>query len=510
MLDDQRYILEQVLSLLDARPVDGVLLAGDLYDKPVPPAEAVRLLDWFLTELAARELPVFAVSGNHDSADRIAFGAQLLAGSRVYVSPVFAAPPAPITLTDEYGPVDVWLLPFLKPAAVRHVFPDEKIESYNDAIGCVLNACTPDPARRNVLVAHQFVAGAAVCESEEPSVGGVDSIDVSLFEGFDYVALGHLHSPQKVGRDTVRYAGSPLKYSFSEAHQHKAALFVTLGEKGSVRFETAPLTPRHDLRELRGNYMELTDRRAYDGTPTDDYLHITLTDEQDVPDALARLRVIYRTSCGWTTTTAAPGPLRRPTPPPGPRAKRPSSTLRPFTKPRTASPSPTNRRCSANRSSRTSGRRTKHEAPETDPVGLRALRRRDRSGPRPAGQRRALPRHRRHRRGQDHPLRRHHLRLYDHSSGGVREGAMLRSKYAEPGTPTFVELEFEVRGQRCTVRRNPEYLRPKARGEASPLKKPTPASPTLTAARPSPGPRTSPPPWWTSSGWITTSSPRSP
>lgn len=273
--------------------MDGVLLAGDLYDKPVPPAEAVRLLDWFLTELAARGLPVFAVSGNHDSADRIAFGARLLAGSRVYVSPVFAAPPAPITLTDEYGPVDVWLLPFLKPAAVRHVFPDEKIESYNDAIGCVLNACTPDPARRNVLVAHQFVAGAAVCESEEPSVGGVDSIDVSLFEGFDYVALGHLHSPQKVGRDTVRYAGSPLKYSFSEAHQHKAALFVTLGEKGSVRFEAAPLTPRHDLRELRGSYMELTDRRAYDGTPTDDYLHITLTDEQDVPDALARLRVIY-------------------------------------------------------------------------------------------------------------------------------------------------------------------------------------------------------------------------
>ena len=258
MLDDQRYILEQVLSLLDARPVDGVLLAGDLYDKPVPPAEAVRLLDWFLTELAARGLPVFAVSGNHDSADRIAFGARLLAGSRVYVSPVFAAPPAPITLTDEYGPVDIWLLPFLKPAAVRHVFPDEKIESYNDAIGCVLNACAPDPARRNVLVAHQFVAGAAVCESEEPSVGGVDSIDVSLFEGFDYVALGHLHSPQKVGRDTVRYAGSPLKYSFSEAHQHKAALFVTLGEKGSVRFEAAPLT-----------------------------------DEQDVTDALARLRVIY-------------------------------------------------------------------------------------------------------------------------------------------------------------------------------------------------------------------------
>lgn len=293
MLDDQRYILEQVLSLLDARPVDGVLLAGDLYDKPVPPAEAVRLLDWFLTELAARGLPVFAVSGNHDSADRIAFGAQLLAGSRVYVSPVFAAPPAPITLTDEYGPVDIWLLPFLKPAAVRHVFPDEKIESYNDAIGCVLNACAPDPARRNVLVAHQFVAGAACCESEEVSVGGVDSVDASLFDSFDYVALGHLHSPQKVGRDTVRYCGTPLKYSFSEASQHKSATFVELGTKGEVTITTAPLTPKHDLREVRGSYMELTDRRTYAGTAVEDYLHITLTDEQDVPDALARLRVVY-------------------------------------------------------------------------------------------------------------------------------------------------------------------------------------------------------------------------
>ena len=293
MLEEQRYILEEILTLLDETPVDGVLLAGDLYDKPVPPAEAVRLLDWFLTQLAARKLPVFAISGNHDSADRVAFGSALLADSRVYVSPVFTGAPQPIPLQDAHGTVDVYLLPFLKPAMVRHVWPDEPIESYNDALACVLRHCELDPAHRSVLVAHQFVAGAAVCESEEPSVGGVDSIDVSLFEGFDYVALGHLHSPQKVGRDTVRYAGSPLKYSFSEAHQHKAALFITLGEKGSVRFEAAPLTPRHDLRELRGSYMELTDRRAYDGTPTDDYLHITLTDEQDVPDALARLRVIY-------------------------------------------------------------------------------------------------------------------------------------------------------------------------------------------------------------------------
>ena len=272
MLDDQRYILEQILSLLDSTPVDGVLLAGDLYDKPVPPAEAVRLLDWFLTQLAERRLPVFAISGNHDSADRIAFGSALLQNSRVYVSPVFSGAPVPIPLTDEYGTLDVYLLPFLKPAMVRHVWPDEPVESYNDALACVLRHCPLDP---------------------EVSVGGVDSVDASLFDAFDYVALGHLHSPQKVGRDAVRYCGTPLKYSFSEADQHKSATFVEFGLKGKVSITTAPLTPKHDLREVRGSYMELTDRRNYDGTAVDDYLHITLTDEQDVPDALARLRVIY-------------------------------------------------------------------------------------------------------------------------------------------------------------------------------------------------------------------------
>ena len=182
MLDDQRYILEQILSLLDSHPVDAVLLAGDLYDKPVPPAEAVRLLDWFLTELSHRELPVFAISGNHDSADRVAFGSALLAESRVYVSPVFSGPPEPITLTDAHGPVDLYLLPFLKPAMVRHVWPDAPIESYNDALACVLDHCSPDPAHRSVLVAHQFVAGAASCESEEPSVGGIDWVDAALFD----------------------------------------------------------------------------------------------------------------------------------------------------------------------------------------------------------------------------------------------------------------------------------------------------------------------------------------
>ena len=293
MLEDQAYILRQILTILDDERPDGVLIAGDVYDKPVPPTEAVELLDGFLTELCTRGVPVLLISGNHDSADRIAFGSALLQSSRVYVSPVFSGAPVPIPLTDEYGTLDVYLLPFLKPAMVRHVWPDEPVESYNDALACVLDHCSPDPARRSVLVAHQFVAGAASCESEEPSVGGIDWVDAALFDKFDYVALGHLHSPQKVGRDTLRYCGTPLKYSFSEASQHKSVTFVELGEKGSVTIAAEPLVPRHDLRELRGSYMELTDRRNYEGTAVDDYLHITLTDEQDIPEALARLRVIY-------------------------------------------------------------------------------------------------------------------------------------------------------------------------------------------------------------------------
>lgn len=315
LLEDQRFILEQILLRLDERPIDAVLLAGDLYDKPVPPAEAVRLLDWFLTQLAARGLPVFAISGNHDSADRVAFGAQLFTGSRVYLSGALSGPLRPVTLADAHGPVDIWLLPFLKPAAVRHVFPDEPEHSLittSDAVACVLRHTPVDTARRNVLVAHQFVAGAVRCESEEPSVGGLDCVDASLFVPFDYVALGHLHSPQTVGRPGLRYAGSPLGYSFSEIGQTKCALFVELGAAGCLTVEQVPLVPRHKLRQERGSYLELTDRRRYEGTALDDYLRIILTDEQDVPDAMARLRTIYpnllrldydnaRTRAGQTT-----------------------------------------------------------------------------------------------------------------------------------------------------------------------------------------------------------------
>jgi len=293
MLEDQRYILDEILGIVDQEKPDGVLLAGDIYDKTVPSGEAVQVLDGFLTSLADQGIPVFLISGNHDSPERIAFGAEIMSGRRVYVSPVYDGTGRSIVMEDQYGPVTIWLLPFLKPAAVRHVFPDQEIGTYEEAVRTAVDHLDVDTGMRNVLVAHQFVTGAVRCESEEVSVGGLDQVGVSVFDSFDYVALGHIHGPQHVGRETVRYCGTPLKYSFSEASQHKSVTFVELGEKGSVTIAAEPLVPRHDLRELRGSYIELTDRRNYEGTAVDDYLHITLTDEQDIPEALARLRVIY-------------------------------------------------------------------------------------------------------------------------------------------------------------------------------------------------------------------------
>ena len=291
LLEDQRYILEQLLPI--AREADAVLIAGDVYDKAVPSAEAVALCDWFLTRLAGQGTPVLLISGNHDSAQRLAFGARLMAGGGIHIAPVFSGAPDPVLFRDRWGEVAVYLLPFLKPVSVRQVYPEEEISSYQDALACVLRHMPLDPDRRNLLVAHQYVAGAKQCQSEEVSIGGLDQVDASLFDAFDYVALGHLHTPQWVGRKTVRYCGTPLKYSFSEAGQEKAALLVTLEEKGAVQLERRPLTPLRELSTLRGTYLELTDRRFYKDRNTRDYLHIVLTDEEDIPQALGRLRAVY-------------------------------------------------------------------------------------------------------------------------------------------------------------------------------------------------------------------------
>lgn len=293
MLEDQAHILEQILAVADAEQPDAVLIAGDVYDKAVPSAEAVQLFDDFLCRLAQRRLQIFVISGNHDSPERIAFGGRLMDASGVHLSPVYDGAVRPVTLTDAHGPVDVYLLPFVKPAHVRRFAPDAAIESYTDALAEAVRRMQVDPARRSLLVTHQFVTGAQRCESESFSVGGTDNVDAAVFDGFDYVALGHIHSPQQVGRPTVRYCGSPLAYSFSEAGKQKSVTIAELGAKGRVAVRTVPLTPLRALRELRGSYAELTARANYLGTRTDDYLHVTLTDEEDVPDAIGRLRAVY-------------------------------------------------------------------------------------------------------------------------------------------------------------------------------------------------------------------------
>ena len=294
MLEDQAHILRQILAILDDEQPDSVLIAGDVYDKSVPSVEAVGLLDGFLTELRARGVPVLLISGNHDSPERLAFGGRVMDSCGIHISPVYDGALAPVTLHDAFGPVHVWLLPFVKPAHVRRWFPDADIESYTDAVAEAVAHMDIDTAARNVLVTHQFVTGGARSGSEELSVGGTDNVDSSVFAPFDYVALGHLHGAQQIGRETIRYAGSPLKYSFSEARQHKSVTVVTLGEKGDVQVRTAALTPLRELREIRGSYDELTARSFYEHTTyRSDYLHLILTDEQDVFDAMSRLRTIY-------------------------------------------------------------------------------------------------------------------------------------------------------------------------------------------------------------------------
>lgn len=293
MLEDQEYILKQILAIIDDEKPSGIIIAGDIYDKSIPPAEAVQMFDYFLCRLAERNLQVFVLSGNHDSAERIAFGGRLMDQSGIHMSPVYNGTVTPVTMEDKHGPVCVYMLPFIKPAFVRRWYGEENIESYTDAIRVAIAHMDVDTGKRNILVTHQFVTGAERSDSETVSVGGSDNVDVSVFEPFDYVALGHIHGPQHIGRETVRYCGTPLKYSFSEVGHKKSVTVVEMGEKGTVAVRTVALVPQHDMREIRGTYMELTDRTNYLNTATDDYLHITLTDEEDIPDAVGRLRTVY-------------------------------------------------------------------------------------------------------------------------------------------------------------------------------------------------------------------------
>ena len=293
MLEDQEHVLLQILQIIDVEKADAVLIAGDVYDKSVPSAEAVTLFDDFLCRLAKRNIPTLIISGNHDSPERLAFGNRLMESAGIYLSPVYNGSITPLTLSDRYGTVNFWLLPFIKPAHVKRFYPDAGIESYTDAVRVAIEKMGIDTAQRNVLLTHQFVTGAATCESEEISVGGSDNVDAAVFEGFDYVALGHIHGPQNIGSNRVRYCGTPLKYSFSEANHYKSVTVVELGDKGEVELHTVPLTPLHDMRVIRGSFAEVTDRAFYRDTATDDYLQVILTDEEDIPEAIGKLRVVY-------------------------------------------------------------------------------------------------------------------------------------------------------------------------------------------------------------------------
>lgn len=293
MLQDQIYILKEILQIIDDEKVETVIIAGDVYDRSLPPNDSLGLFDEFLYQLSSRNVNVFVISGNHDSPERISYCGRMMTENKIFLSPVYDGNVKPITLNDDYGEVNFYLLPFVRPADIRRYFPDENIENYTDAVKVAIDNMNVDFNERNILVTHQFVTGAELSESEDIIVGGTDNVSGEVFDGFDYVALGHIHREQTVGKDNIRYCGTPLKYSFSEAKHIKSVTILDFNDKGNIEYSKIPLTPFRDMREIRGTYYELTLKSSYESTNTEDYLHITLTDEEDIPDAIGKLRSIY-------------------------------------------------------------------------------------------------------------------------------------------------------------------------------------------------------------------------
>ena len=294
LLEDQRYILTEILEIINNEKPNAVVIAGDVYDKSVPSVEAVSLFDWFLVKLSSLDLQVYIISGNHDSPERLAFGESLMRNEGIHISPVYNGIVSAITQSDEYGTVNFFLLPFVKPYRVKRYYPEAEIASYTDALRTVIDGLNADREERNILIAHQYVTGAERSDSEEITVGGLDNVDVSVFDGFDYVALGHIHSPQHIGDECVRYCGTPIKYSFSEVDQTKSVTVVDLKEKGNIEVRCATLHPLRDMHVIKGSFSDLTSKECYLGKGfQDDYLRVILTDEDDIPDAAAKLRMIY-------------------------------------------------------------------------------------------------------------------------------------------------------------------------------------------------------------------------
>lgn len=293
MIEEQKYILEKIAEIVTKESVDGLLLAGDIYDKVYPSAEAVSLFDTFLVKMAEHDIKVFVISGNHDSPERIAFLGEITKKAGVYLSPVYDGQVEKIQMQDEYGKINVFLLPFIKPVHVRHFYPQETVSNNTESMQVVIKHMDMDQRERNVLLAHQFVAGAIRSDSEEIVVGGLDQVDAGVLKDFDYVALGHIHRPQIMGSERIRYSGTPLKYSFSESRDRKSVTIVELKEKGSMVCKEIFLSPKHDMVEIRGKFIEIMNPLNYPGLDTESFLHITLLDEQDVLDAFGRLSSVY-------------------------------------------------------------------------------------------------------------------------------------------------------------------------------------------------------------------------
>ncbi|MCL1816317.1 MAG: exonuclease SbcCD subunit D [Clostridiales bacterium] len=297
MLADQKHVFAQVTGYISSLKPDALIIAGDVYDRAIPGVEAVRVFDDFLTELAAMDVALLLISGNHDSPERLNYASRLLKDKRLYLYGAFDGAIHKVSLADEYGLVNFWLLPFIKPIAVRGMLAEQESESYDEMIKLVLAAANIDYSERNVLISHQFYSKAGLnlerSDSELNPIGGLDAVDAGLIGSFDYAALGHLHGRQSVGEEHIRYCGSPLKYSFSEWRQQKSITFVELGIKGQLTLSLLPLAPLHDMREIKGGIDILMNEEISGATDNEDYLRIILTDEEEIVDPLGKLRSVY-------------------------------------------------------------------------------------------------------------------------------------------------------------------------------------------------------------------------
>lgn len=293
LLEDQKYILNQIINIAKEQAVDAVLISGDVYDKSIPQADAVTIFDRFITELSNCEIKVFMISGNHDSAQRLDFMSELLKDNGVYFCGSYKGELECITLSDEFGELNVYLLPFIKPSNVRQYFENEEIESHESAVKFVIENADIDYSKRNIILSHQFITGSTTDGSEELIIGGLDNISSQIYQQFDYTALGHIHRAQSVGCEKIRYSGTPLKYSFSEANHNKSVTIINLLEKGNVNITPISLTPLRDLRCIKGKFSEVTDITTVNTETIEDFIKVTLTDEYDIPDAIMKLRSIF-------------------------------------------------------------------------------------------------------------------------------------------------------------------------------------------------------------------------